>query len=95
MAKNYHIIKEIDRVSEDIQSKGFRVHKRISRRGVPHIIVEDSISLCFFWSSKRWKVFDWAGLDNRTITEKDPKDIVSFVEKHLEKELTFEVVKKA
>jgi len=82
MPNNYHIRQELNRVYKELSDNGLPVRGRTSRRGVPHLVVNEEVSLCFFWSTKRWKAFEWMTPDNRTITEKAPDKIVSFVLNH-------------
>ena len=86
MAKNYHINKEIDSVVSYLTTEGLDADKRISKKGVPYVVVENKISLCFFWRSKQWKVFDWLSADNRTITQKSVEDIKDFVKDYFLRE---------
>ena len=84
MPKRYHIDQEINRVALELASKGLLVRRHETKRNVPVLIVNEKVSLCFFWNTKRWKAFEWMVFPSRTITEKDPKKIVSFVTDYFE-----------
>ena len=86
MAKNYHIKLEVKSLQDRLLSDGLKVESIISKRGVPYLLVEDKVSLCFFWSTKQWKVFDWNSSANRTITQKNQADIQDFIKDYFEKE---------
>jgi hypothetical protein len=92
MAKNYHIKLEVKRLQDNLVSDGFEVKDCISNRGVPYLLVEGKVSLCFFWRTKQWKAFDWLSADNRTLTQKSPADIQDFIKGYFKKERNSKVL---
>ena len=66
-----------------LEAKNLRVRQRVSQRGVPHLVVNECVSVCWFGRAKAYRVFwPFPGTQGKSNMLKDPAEVAKIVEVH-------------
>lgn len=77
------IFRSYRRLVPILEGKNLRVRKRVSARGVPHLVVNECVSVCWFGRAKAFRVFwPYPGSQDKSSMLKDLNEVAKLVETH-------------
>lgn len=66
-----------------LEERNLQVRSRVSARGVPHLVVNECVSVCWFGNAKAYRVFwPYPGTQSKSKMLKDIIEVAKLVEAH-------------